>query len=97
MLKTVARFATRATDASGKVDLILGAAWKNETVFKPDTIYEIREMMGQLTVVEVGPSAAKLEETPKSIWDCGIEAVVTCYRARWLLTLKEWKDACKKG
>lgn len=94
-MKTLARFATRGSgkDSQGTVDLILGAGMKDNTL-KPDTIYEIVDILGTLSVVEIGPSAARTEQTPKNIWSCGVEMVLTCYRERWLLTLKEWTALC---
>lgn len=100
-INTIARFATRGTelDGTGAVDLILGAAMKTNNVLKPNTIYEIREILGSLVVVEIGLSAAVVEpntaDKPNNIWACGIDMVLTCYRDRWLLTLDEWKRRLK--
>ena len=91
-MRTLARLATRGSGPDGKdtVDLILGVGMKDNTL-KPDTIYEIREIMDDLVLIEIGPSAARSEtHTPRNIWACGIEQVVTTYRDRWILTLKEW-------
>lgn len=93
-MKTLARFATRGSgeDGKGTVDLILGAGTISNTL-KPDTIYEIRDILGALTVVEIGESAAQDNTAqPWNIWACGVEMVLTDYRERWLLTLAEWRE-----
>lgn len=53
MITTVARIVTRL---QGEGDgLFVGALFKNgRKHFKPNTIYEIRDIMGVLTIVEVG-------------------------------------------
>lgn len=52
-MKTVARILTRL---QGEGDgLFLGALFKGGSAyFKPNTIYEIRDVLGVLTIVEVG-------------------------------------------
>ncbi len=56
-MKTLARLVTRSGEQNSKVDLVLGMAMKSENTLKPNTIYEIREVMGELMVVEIGESA----------------------------------------
>jgi hypothetical protein len=55
-MKTVARILTRL---QGEGDgLFVGALFKGGTeFFKPNTIYEIRECLGELRIVEVGQAA----------------------------------------
>lgn len=52
-MKTVARIVTRL---QGEGDgLFLGALFKGgDDYFKPNTIYEIKDVLGTLTIVEVG-------------------------------------------
>jgi len=55
-MKTVARILTRL---QGEGDgLFVGALFKGGTeFFKPNTIYEIRECLGELRIVEVGQAS----------------------------------------
>jgi hypothetical protein len=57
MMKTVARFVTR-NSGDDKDGLILGVRM-NDSTLKPGTVYEIQELIGELMVVEVGPSGVK--------------------------------------
>lgn len=52
-MQTIARFITRARK-DGSVDLILGNALKSNTVLKPDRVYELREIMGEILVFDIG-------------------------------------------
>lgn len=92
-MQTLARLATRGSGPDGKdtVDLIVGAGMKDNTL-KPDTIYEIHDVFGTLMLIEIGPSAARTDVTPLNLWNCDISQIITCYRERWLLTLKEWQE-----
>lgn len=59
-MKPLARFAIRpADDAYATGDLILGAMFRDQSsgLLKPNHVYEIREVLGVLTLVEVGESA----------------------------------------
>jgi hypothetical protein len=58
-MTTVARLTIRPT-SDGEGDLILGNMYKTQgSVLKPGRIYEIRECLGELLIVDVGPSAIK--------------------------------------
>ena len=59
-MKTLARFAIRPADNGyTRGDLILGAMFKEQDtdLLKPNHVYEIREVLGVLTLVDVGESA----------------------------------------
>lgn len=57
-MKTLARFVVRPT-MDGRGDMILGVMFKEQIpdVLAPNRVYEIREVMGVATLVDVGPSA----------------------------------------
>jgi hypothetical protein len=57
-MKTLARFVCRPTK-DGRGDVILGVMFKdqNPDVLAPNRIYEIREIMGVATLVDVGEAA----------------------------------------
>lgn len=59
-MKTLARFAIRPADNGyTRGDLILGAMFSNQDtrLLKPNHVYEIREVLGVLTLVDMGESA----------------------------------------
>ena len=58
MNNTIARFGTRDGKRTGSVDLILGLTvfeGKYGKQLKPNHVYEIREILGELVIIEVGP------------------------------------------
>ena len=57
-MKTLARFVVRPAQ-NGKGDLILGVMFKdqNPEVLAPNRIYEVREIMGVATLVDMGEAA----------------------------------------
>jgi hypothetical protein len=74
-------------DGTDTVDLILGASMKSYAL-TPNAIYEIRECLSELTVGELGQSAAITVQTPLN----GAVEQVFYYRDRWLLTLQAWRE-----
>ena len=59
-MKALARFAIRpADDGYTQGDLILGAMFREQdtSLLKPNHVYEIREVLGVLTLVDMGESA----------------------------------------
>lgn len=50
------RFVTRPTGDDGKSDLVIGACFQSQSFIKPNTVYEATEIMGVITVKEVGES-----------------------------------------
>ncbi len=89
--RVLARLSTRGSGRKGTdtVELILGIGFKGNNL-KPDTIYEIQEVLGVLSIVEVGPSAMREVEQPLNVWCCDLSQIVACYRERLLLTREEW-------
>lgn len=52
-MRTVARIITRMTDE--KDGLFLGVTLKgNSDLFEPNSVYELREIMGEISLVKVG-------------------------------------------
>ena len=59
-MQTLARFAIRPADNQyDKGDLILGAMFREQdtSLLKPNHVYEIQEVLGVLTLVDMGESA----------------------------------------
>lgn len=102
-MKVIARFVTRPTgkDGKGPPDLILGAAFKGaESHIKAGKIYEIRELLDELIVVEVGPAAIgwthKTSLIGKVSWTNDVNYILEMSRRHHLLTVAEFKDVCAK-
>lgn len=82
-MNPIARFVTRPT-GRGTSDIILGAFMKGDQgMFKPNTIYELYELLGTIQIREVGPSLVaegKVSDSPIRVtWaqqyqDVGIQA-----------------------
>lgn len=103
-MKTVARIVTRM---QGEGDgLFLGALFKGGAdYFKPNTIYEIKEVLGALTIVEVGRatgagpnncSSMNLDYSKVQFSWCSDISHVMCLGGSQFLTEEEYLDSIKK-
>jgi hypothetical protein len=98
----IARFTTRgADDSNNQVDLIVGAAFKQQdgiNGLKPDHVYEIREFLGELMIVDLGlgivrqPKEAMKDKNLFLNWGSNFAHIVTSSAKTYLLTLKEMKE-----
>jgi hypothetical protein len=100
-MKTVARILTRLQgDTDG---LFVGSLFKGgRDYFKPNTIYEIVDILGVLTIKEVGRatgagqdncSSSKLDYSKVQFtWNTNIGHVFDCGSSMFL-TEKEWQDS----
>jgi hypothetical protein len=91
-MRTLARFAIRpADDTYAKGDLILGAMFREQdtNLLKPNHVYEIREILGVLTLVEVGESAMGMcppEATAQGVRK-GLVGPGWCSEVGWVLSV----------
>jgi hypothetical protein len=97
-LKTIARLSTRpVTDDSfkdtGKVDLIIGTAFKGENILKPNRIYEIQEVLGELVIVDIGSSG--MTGTGVQLWGKDIGTLVECHQTELYCTQEEIQRCTK--
>lgn len=53
LIKPIVRFVTRGTE-DGQVDLIIGAAIRNQDALMPNCVYEVREVLGEAMLIYVG-------------------------------------------
>ncbi len=96
-MTTIARLVTRSAHADDHVDLILGAAMRGSDALQPNTIYEIRECLGELTLVKIGPSAIKnpgrvAPKAPHHLhlsWGNDVNWILACGNGKHLLTETE--------
>lgn len=84
-MRTVARIATRHVDHQpGQTDLFLGVMMKQASdVLKPDWVYELKEVLGELILVPVGPSAHP------HAWNHSVNEVLESHRADVFCTESE--------
>ncbi|MBW4460525.1 MAG: hypothetical protein KME47_09830 [Nodosilinea sp. WJT8-NPBG4] len=74
-MKSVARFTIRPN--GDKDDLILGGV-SRDSPLKSGRIYEIREILGVLTIVDLGPSEIKIKRNRTGAsWNCDINGIIT--------------------
>lgn len=86
VMKVVARIITRMT--SEEDGLFLGVTLKgNNTFFKPNSVYEVREILGEPTLVRVGDAHVNWNRTISDIVDENPHA---------FLTKEEYEAECKK-
>ncbi len=95
-MKTVARFVTRL---QGKGDGLFIGAMMQEGTFKPNTVYEINEIMGEFVIKEVGMAAgagpdncaSNMQNEGKTLFHWGMEigSIIAYHGKHVFLTLKE--------
>ena len=80
----VARFSTRRFGDSDKTDIFLGVMFRDHAhLLKPDTVFEIKEIAGVLTIVEVGPVADPIG------WSRDVNSILREQEQRVLCTADE--------
>lgn len=103
-METIARFVTRFQGAGD--GLFIGALFKaGEGKLKPNTIYEIRDVLGTLTIVEVGQATGagsdncvsdKMSEGKAPFhWAQDIGNIIACHGKHMFLTMKEYTELVK--
>lgn len=97
--RAVARIVMRGPDETDGLGL-LALMDKNQKFFKRDTIYQIDEIMGELVIREVGPSAIRRNSRMSNFpacWGSDISSILhVCGKYLWL-TIEEWKQQCELG
>lgn len=96
-MKQLARFVCRPS-RSGLPDLMLGVFLDQQNNLKSNTVYEIREVLGELVIKEIGPSA--IGDTNKNS-DCGVSWMLSINdilssKTGWALTKEELKTLNEK-
>lgn len=85
-MKAVARIITRMT--SEKDGLFIGVTLKgNNVFFKPNSVYEVREVLGEPVLIRVGDANVNWKRTLNDIVDENPHA---------FLTKEEYEAECKK-
>jgi hypothetical protein len=92
-MKAVGRFIFRGCD--DKDGLIIGASFRSHN-FKPNTVYEIRDVVGELMVCEVGESIIAgrdetYQEAPsRDTWGSAIGDILANHGAELMLSRAEY-------
>ena len=102
-MKTVARFVTRL---QGDGDGLFIGALMSQGVFKPNTVYEIKEILGELTIQEVGMACGAGPDNCVSSslgdgktmfhWGCEIGHIIAMHGRHMFLTIEEYKALIQK-
>lgn len=84
-LGTIARFATRPIDGKpDQSDLFVGIMLKHQgPALRPGFVYEIQNVLDELVIVPVGPSAEP------SAWNHTVNEVITSHREEVFCTTNE--------
>ena len=99
-MKTVARFVTRRASKPGtspeQTDVFIGVMAKADAhLLKPNTVYQIREIMGELMIEEVGPSVMDTGVTGFT-WGKDMSALMRECGSYMYLTADEYAEQCAK-
>lgn len=102
-MKTEARLVVRG--CSENDGLIVGVRIRGSSLLHPGRVYEIREVMGDAVLVDVGPSAVKntlpdYEGKPYSLcfcWGNTVGHLLSCHPNEVFLTEREATDLFSKG
>lgn len=98
-IKMVGRIVTRAagTDPANNDGAIIGAMFKDGIgILKPNTVYTIVSIDGELMLREEGECAGTSGPLNGYMfhWGSTLEYIMSCFP--FILTLKEYRDMCKK-
>lgn len=98
MIKKIARFVCRP-GPDGEPDLIVGVCFRGSSL-KPNRIYQIDEILGELTIADLGPSAISdrpYNKTGRMGWKSDISSIIENWRSTIILTVKEAANAFRDG
>lgn len=97
-LPVVARIVTRLTDDKDGLCLMTLMKTHGRKHFKPETVYEIVEVLGELQIIEVGPSIVKSGEpmVPGLHWGRSVSDILSEGGAYLWLSQDEYKAWCTR-
>jgi hypothetical protein len=97
LVRPVARLAVRPADdaTEGSANLLVGFCLKGNE-FKPNHVYEIQDILGELVIKDLGPSINASAIPPDSAWNHTVSEIVTTFKHRVMLTVPEWEAECEK-
>jgi hypothetical protein len=89
----VARIITRG-DANGHVDLLLGAAFKDQQVFKPNRVYELVEVFGEIIIRDIGTCIIENDASWSAVanWGQGVNRLLDEQGTALYLTQEEYEQ-----
>lgn len=89
--RMVARFIARPKE-DGSCGIIIGACSKDSCSLKSNTVYEIKEIDGEMVIDEIGESWITMEynhETGEPGWTADIGNLMRCFGGKLLLSRDE--------
>jgi len=96
-MKSIARFITRPSNIPGSTpDLLIGGFYRNNDVIPAGRVFEIREVLGVLTIVDLGPSALGVDLQENSVrgdicWSNSVSHLLEVGGTTLLLTKQEYR------
>lgn len=95
-MRKICRLIGRPSE-EGPVDILLGGAIKGQTFFRPNRIYEATEILGELTIKDIGPSALgpRKQSLLGQNWDYAIGDILDTSGTHIYLTQEEYRRLCK--
>lgn len=93
----VARIVMRGSDPTDGLGLIALFQGGQESL-KPNTVYDVRDYAGVLTIVEVGPSVMSSEVARGSLlnWECDVTSILN--EGKYVfLTEAEFRELIERG
>lgn len=93
----IARIVVRDNGPKQPPGLFVGSLFKNQRFFKPGRVYEVEDIMGEITIRDVGPSI--MGTTPKnslvpSNWNHAIGLILDVVGKYLFLSRAEYKEVC---
>lgn len=84
----IGRLVTRGH--KNKVDLMIGMVDKKQTFFKPNHIYQLEEVLGEIIIKDMGPSAIQDKQGLLNVgWFSDISHIVSVGGNKIILTADE--------
>ena len=96
-MKAIARIITRP-DENNQTELIIGTCFKKQKALKPNRVYEIIQILGELIICEVGESVIgkTLKDGHSNVcWGTDVNTILETGIQNWL-TIEE-KLSLEKG
>lgn len=74
-------------------NLFLGVSFKASRFLKPNTVYELQEIMGEVVLKEVGPSGPGQNT---KMWNSDVSVLLDTHGRYLFLTVDEYQCECEK-
>lgn len=84
--------------------MLIGAISKNQTLLKPDTVYQIDNYLGEMVISEVGQSIIPVNNHDETegktfefgTWGSRIDHIIECAGNNILISIKEYTELIER-